>query len=136
MLKNEDNSLEHLSYVKLCTQSDKRHGTEHTEHPPHPSQRSFTTPAIRTTAGGTAGCHALQQYTAVLVCSRVQINNHPTRRFLLTNCHHFPFLSCRTVSGFSLQVYRQEVIRAMNGACIERNGYRRHQDSNINFGSV
>jgi hypothetical protein len=65
-----------------------------------------------------AGCRALQQYTAVLVCSSVQINNHPTRRYLLTNCHHFPFFSCRTVSGFPLQVYLHEVIRVVNGAYI------------------
>jgi hypothetical protein len=51
VLRNEDNLPEHLSYVKLCTQSDTRHGTEHTEHPPHTLQPIFTTFAIRTTAG-------------------------------------------------------------------------------------
>ena len=110
MLKNEDN----LSYVELCTQSDTRHGTEHTE---HPSQPIFTTSAIRTTAEGTG---SRLSCTAAIHGRSAHINIHPTTRRTVppNNLPPPPFPLLQNCIWFPLQVYRQEVIGAVNGAYI------------------
>jgi hypothetical protein len=135
-----DTGWQSLSYVKLCTQSGRNRGKEHT------SQPSFTAPAIRTSAGGAgrpSSCSGvLQQYTADLSSSCAQINIHSTRRFLLLQFYWqlppfpSPLLSSPLLQhciSFPLQDYPQEVIRAMSGAYVLRNIYHRHQDSNIKF---